>query len=176
MPRRDRFGTCVAEVLRHEGGYVDHPRDPGGCTHRGITRGTLEGWRREPVTCAEVRALTEAEARAIYRAHYWNTMQGDQVPAGIDLILFDAAVNSGRRRAVLWLQEALGGIAVDGVIGPQTLGAVRRVNDRAGVIGRACDLRLTFLRTLATWPDFGRGWSRRVAAVRQTALAMAGTA
>ncbi len=169
----DRFAACVAEVLRHEGGYVDHPRDPGGCTHRGITRRTLEGWRREPVTCADVRALTEDEARAIYRADFWNAVHGDQLPAGLDLVVFDAAVNSGRRRAVLWLQQALG-INADGMIGPQTLGAVCRPHSRAAVIARSCELRLTFLRGLATWPDFGRGWQRRVRAVRQAALTMAG--
>jgi lysozyme family protein len=173
MPRPDRFAACVAEVLRHEGGYVDHPRDPGGCTNRGITRRTLEGWRREPVTCADVRALTEAEARAIYRAHYWNTVHGDEVPAGIDLVTFDAAVNSGRRRAALWLQQALG-VTADGVIGPRTLRAARGANDRAAIIARACELRLAFLRSLDTWPHFGRGWSRRVREVRATALAMAG--
>jgi len=176
VPRPDRFAACVTEVLRHEGGYVDHPRDPGGCTNRGITRRTLEGWRREPVSCADVRALAEDEARAIYRAHYWNSVHGDALPPGLDLPVFDAAVNSGRRRAVLWLQEALGGIAVDGVIGPHTLRAARRVNDRAGMIARSCELRLTFLRGLATWPDFGRGWQRRVQAVRQAALTMAGAA
>ena len=173
MPRPDRFAACVAEVLRHEGGYVDHPRDPGGCTNRGITRRTLEGWRREPASCADVRALTEAEARAIYRVQYWNGVHGDELPAGIDLVAFDAAVNSGRRRAALWLQQALG-VTADGVIGPRTLRAARGVNDRATVIGRACDLRLAFLRSLDTWPDFGRGWSRRVREVRAAALAMAG--
>jgi lysozyme family protein len=128
MARPDRFAACVAEVLRHEGGYVDHPRDPGGCTNRGVTRRT-----------------------------------------------FDAAVNSGRRRAALWLQQALG-VTADGVIGPQTLRAARGANDRAAVISRACELRLAFLRILDTWPDFGRGWSRRVREVRAAALAMAGAA
>jgi lysozyme family protein len=175
MARPDRFAACVAEVLRHEGGYVDHPRDPGGCTNRGITRRTLEAWRRTSVTCEDVRALDEAEARAIYRAHYWNAVRGDELPAGIDLVTFDAAVNSGRRRAALWLQEALG-VTADGVIGPRTLRAARGANDRAAVITRACDLRLAFLRGLDTWPDFGRGWSRRVRAVRQAALVMAGAA
>jgi lysozyme family protein len=175
MPRPDRFAACVAEVLRHEGGYVDHPRDPGGCTNRGITRRTLEGWRREPVTCEDVRALTEAEARAICRAHYWNAVHGDELPAGIDLVTFDAAVNSGRRRAALWLQQALG-VAADGVIGPRTLRAARGANDRATIITRACDLRLAVLRGLETWPDFGRGWSRRVREVRAAALVMAGAA
>jgi lysozyme family protein len=168
---RERFLACVAEVLRHEGGYVDHPRDPGGCTNRGITRRTLEAWRRTSVTCEDVRALDEAEARAIYRAHYWNAVHGDELPAGLDLVAFDAAVNSGRRRAALWLQEALG-VPADGVIGPQTLRAARGAKDRAAVIARACELRLTFLRSLDTWSDFGRGWSRRVRAVRQAALAM----
>lgn len=173
MARPDRFPGRVTEVLRHEGGYVDHPRDPGGCTNFGITRRTLEGWRREPVTCEQLRALTPAEARAIYRAHYWNAVHGDELPAGIDLAVFDAAVNSGRRRAALWLQEALG-VATDGAIGPKTLRAARVTNDRAALIGRICDIRLAFLRGLDTWPDFGRGWSRRVRSVRTASLVMAG--
>jgi lysozyme family protein len=173
MPRPERFAACVAEVLRHEGGYADLPRDPGGCTNRGITRRTLEGWRREPVSCEDVRALTEAEARAIYRAHYWNAVHGDELPAGIDLVAFDAAVLSGRRRAALWLQQALG-VTADGVIGPRTLRAARGANDRAAVITHACRLRLDFLRGLDTWRDFGRGWSRRLGEVRAAALAMAG--
>jgi lysozyme family protein len=156
-------------------GMTDHPRDPGGCTDCGITRRTLEGWRREPVTSEDVRALTEAEARAIYRAHYWTAVHGDKLPPGVDLVVFDAAVNNGRRRAALWLQQALG-VTADGVIGPRTLRAARGANDRAAVITRACDLRLVFLRGLDTWPAFGRGWSRRVREVRAAALAMAGAA
>jgi lysozyme family protein len=171
---RDRFLACVAEVLRHEGGYVDHPHDPGGCTNRGITLRTLEAWRRTSVTCDDVRALGEAEARVIYRAHYWNAVHGDELPAGLDLVAFDAAVNSGRRRAAMWLQEALG-VTADGVIGPRTLRAARAA-DRVAVIAHACDLRLAFLRTLVTWPHFGRGWSRRVREVRQAALDMADAA
>jgi len=172
MPRLDRFAACVAEVLRHEGGYVDHLRDPGGCTNRGITRRTLEGWRREAVTCDNVRALSEAEARAIYRAHYWNAVHGDELPAGIDLAVFDAAVNSGRRRAALWLQGALA-VWPDGVIGPQTLRAARAAKDRADVIGRICNLRLAFLQGLPHWPEFRGGWSRRVQEVRAKACVVA---
>ena len=170
----DRFTHCVAEVLGHEGGYVDHARDPGGCTNRGITRLTLEGWRREPVTCADVRALTETEARAIYRAHYWNAVRGDDLPAGIDLAVFDAAVNSGRRRSVLWLQDALG-VLQDGAIGPVTLGAARACNDHEALVIRLCARRLRFLRSLDSWPSFGRGWERRVAQVQRRALAMTET-
>lgn len=171
MDAEARFAACVADVLRHEGGYVDHPADPGGCTNHGITRATLAAWRRKPVTCAAVAALDGAEARAIYRAHYWNAVRGDDLPSGLDLVVFDAAVNSGRRRAVSWLQQAVGA-EPDGAIGPRTLAAVRAVNDRPALIRRLCALRLDFLRRLPTWPDFGRGWQRRVDAVLHRALTL----
>ncbi len=167
----DRFLRCIPLILAHEGGYVDHPRDPGGCTNRGITRATLEGWRRVPTNCAAVRALGEAEARAIYRTHYWNAVRGDDLPAGLDLVLFDAAVNSGRRRSVEWVQMALG-VQADGALGPKTLGAIRRVNDLERLIIGTCSARLDFLESLSTWPVFGKGWGARVTKVRQDAIAM----
>lgn len=168
-PAELRFRACVAKVLLFEGGYVDHPKDPGGCTNLGITRATLERWRREAVDCAAVRALGVAEATAIYRAHYWNAVRGDELPAGVDLVVFDAAVNSGRRRAVEWLQEALLLNQVDGAIGPVTLGAVARHPDRAALVEAMIALRLRFLRGLRTFDTFGRGWTRRVEAVRRQA-------
>jgi lysozyme family protein len=167
----ERFAACVAEVLRHEGGFVDHPRDPGGCTNHGITLVALGAWRGGPCSRADVLALGEAEARAIYRAQFWNAVRGDDLPAGVDLAVFDAAVHSGPRRAALWLQGAVG-VERDGAIGPATLRAVRGANDRRALISGVCAARLRFLRTPDTWPDFGRGWSRRVAAVRTLALAM----
>lgn len=167
----ERFKACVGEVLRHEGGFVEHPRDPGGCTNRGITLVTLGAWRGGPCSRDDVLALGEAEARAIYRAQYWNAVRGDDLPAGADLAVFDAAVHSGPRRAALWLQAAVG-VERDGAIGPVTLRAVRGANDRRALIGAVCATRLRFLRSLDTWPDFGRGWARRVAAVRALALAM----
>jgi len=177
-PAEARFLACVAEVLRHEGGYVDHPRDPGGCTNLGVTRLTLERWRREPVACDDVRALGEAEARAIYRAHYWNAVRADQLPPGVDLCVFDAAVNSGRRRAAGWLQEALRLNRVDGAIGPVTLAAAAdAARHGAGpLIGDLCARRLAFLRSLGTWPVFGKGWTRRVEAVRREATKAAAAA
>lgn len=165
-----RFARCVAEVLRHEGGYVDHPRDPGGCTNRGITRATLESWRGVPTDCAAVRALTEAEARAIYRARYWDAVRGDELPVGVDLAVFDLAVNSGGGRAARMLQHALGAVA-DGVIGPQTM-AMLAAADPARMVDAICARRLEFLKGLPTWPVFGRGWERRVNDVRAKALDM----
>lgn len=166
-----RFAQCVREVLKHEGGYVDHPRDPGGCTNRGITRATLESWRGVPTDCAAVRALTEAEARAIYRARYWDAVRGDDLPPGVDLAVFDLAVNSGVGRAARMLQQALG-VEADGAIGPRTMVALADA-DAIGLVGAMCARRLVFLKTLPTWPIFGLGWERRVVDVRAKAVAMA---
>jgi lysozyme family protein len=165
-----RFSRCVAEVLRHEGGYVDHPKDPGGATNRGITLTTLADWRGRDVSKVEVQALTEKEAREIYRARYWNAVQGDALPAGVDLALFDFAVNSGPSRAVRTLQWQLG-VPADGAIGPVTLAAVRKVN-AARLAGDLCRARLAFLRGLPTWDTFGKGWTARVVDVERAALGM----
>ncbi len=168
-----QFRICVDEVLAREAGYVDHPRDPGGCTNLGITRATLEDWRGQPTNCADVRALQVLEARQIYRARYWNGVRGDDLPAGVNLMVFDACVNSGPSKSARWLQQAVG-VEVDGAIGPVTLAAVRRLNNAAALIERLSVIRLGFLRSLGTWPDFGRGWTNRVNGVRQIAIAMAG--
>ena len=166
-----RFAACVAVTLRWEGGYVDHPKDPGGCTNHGITRATLERWRREPTTCDDVRALAEKEARAIYRAHYWNAVQADALPDGLDLCVFDFAVNSGRRRAVQFLQRQLG-VEDDGVIGPVTLAAAAGVNDHPAFVEEYQAERLEFLHGLDGWATFGGGWLNRVQDIRKHALRM----
>ncbi len=168
-----RFRACVDEILEREGGYVNHPRDRGKCTNRGITIAVLQEWRGVPVTCADVRALTELEARQIYRARYWNAVHGDSLARGLDLMVFDGAVNSGPGRSAKWLQEALR-VEVDGAIGPMTLRAAAAVNDVSAVIRRIVHIRMAFLRRLDTWPDFGDGWTKRVRAVSDLALTMAG--
>ena len=110
----NRFETCLAHVLRHEGGYVDHPSDPGGATNMGITRKTLAHWRNvSPWTDLpklEVQKLTHGEAGLIYRALYWNACRAGDLPDGVDLAVFDFAVNSGPDRAVRTLQARLHGI------------------------------------------------------------------
>ena len=116
-----RFARCLDIVLAAEGGYVDNPLDAGGATNMGITRATLARWRgvvpASDLPKAEVRALTRAEAAAIYEARYWRRVAGPELPAGLDLALFDYAVNSGPVRAVKTLQTALGVVA-DGLVGP----------------------------------------------------------
>ena len=164
-----RFQDCLAEVLRHEGGYADHPSDPGGATNMGITIGTLSDWIGRPASKQDVRDLTQADAAGIYRAKYWQPIRGDALPPGVDLAVFDLAVNSGVGRAVKMLQGALG-VAQDGTIGPVTLAALAKAPGQATVIIDLCAARMRFLRSLKTWPTFGKGWTRRVEEVEAAAM------
>lgn len=138
---------------------------------KGITIGTYRAWKGRNVTKAELRAISDAEVASIYRANYWNAVRGDELPAGLDLLAFDPAVNSGVSRGAKWLQGALG-VTADGRIGPQTIAAAKAANATA-VIDRACDARLAWLRQLKTWRTFGKGWTRRVESVRDLAHQMA---
>lgn len=157
------FDACMAEVFSHEGGYVNHPSDPGGETNFGISK---RSYPRE-----DIRGMTKARAAEIYRRDFWNKVRGDQLPEGIDLVVFDPAVNSGVSRGAKWLQKALG-VKQDGAIGAVTISAAVVSSDSVGVIKRACAARMSFLQGLGTWGTFGRGWSRRVASVEATAVAM----
>lgn len=165
------FAKSLELALAHEGGYVDHPKDPGGATNLGITIGTLSAYRGQKVSKAEVKALTKAEASDIYRAQYWLTVKGNDLPPGLDYAVFDYAVNSGPGRAVKDLQRVLG-VAADGVIGAHTLDAIRKA-DVAATIKALCARRLAFLKSLKTWSTFGKGWQRRVNGVERDGLLMA---
>lgn len=178
----NNFDRALSLVLKHEGGYIDHPRDPGGATNMGITQRTLADWRsrhgtRHTISAEDVKALTRTEAAAIYRARYWDAIGGDDLPSGLDYAMFDFAVNSGPSRAIKFLQRAINattyfGLAVDGKIGPYTIRAAKLVAPEA-LIPTLCTLRLKWLRTLDTWRYFGRGWERRVLEVEDEALRMA---
>lgn len=165
-----RFARALDHVFRWEGGFSDDPADPGGATRFGITRATLAEWRGEAVSVADVRALGRDEAAAIYRARYWDACRCGAMPAGLDLLVFDAAVNQGAGRAVRLLQAALG-VARDGVIGPATLGAARSADARAAIVEFAAR-RMEAYGMLATFPRFGLGWSRRLMDGVAAALAM----
>lgn len=177
---RARFEICLDEVLRHEGGYFDHPSDPGGATNMGITHKTLARWRKiSPwwgLVKAEVKALDRGEAAQIYRASYWDQARCGSLPRGLDLALFDFAVNSGPDRAIRVLQAELG-VVIDGRIGPLTIAAVTTRVAAGGVsrlIDTYCTRRMGFLNGLKTFAVFGKGWTARVTSVRKTALAAAG--
>src|SRR3954454_10905388 len=161
------FEASLALVLKHEGGFSDHPADPGGATNLGITRATLARVRGRPVTVDEVRALTPREAAAIYRRFYWDPVKGDELPPGVDHAVFDCAVNAGVARAAKLLQRVLR-TPDDGVIGPGTLAALATAAP-GETIGRFSRERLSFLQRLPTWSTFGRGWNTRLAAVEREA-------
>lgn len=168
MPEAN-FAAVMEHVFAREGGYVDHPADPGGATNMGITQATLAAWRGRAVTKAEVRALTREEASDIYYQRYWRAAGCHQMPPGFDLVLMDAAVNSGPVRGVRWLQEGLG-VATDGIVGPITVEAAWKAGPDE--LRKAIDAREKFLRGLSTWSKFGRGWTRRLDEVRAAAAEM----
>ncbi|WP_420344054.1 glycoside hydrolase family 108 protein [Paenirhodobacter sp.] len=167
---KENFAACLAQVLLSEGGWSDHPADPGGATMKGITLATYRKYR-PGATKADLRAIADAEVAQIYREGYWNAVRGDDLPAGLDLVAFDAAVNSGTGRAAKWLQSAVGAVA-DGRIGAGTAAAAHaaRLPD---AIRRALQARKSFLISLSTWKTFGRGWSARLSRVEKVALTMA---
>jgi lysozyme family protein len=166
------FDACLTHTLKYEGGYVDHPADPGGATNLGITLATLRAWRDKPVSKVDVRALTKSEAGAIYRNKYWNAVRGDDLPKGVDLVVFDWGVNSGPNAAIKALQKVVG-VTPDGYIGAVTLREVAKANP-ATLIKTLCDRRGSFFQSLKTFKVFGRGWMRRVTEVRTAALKMIG--
>ncbi len=164
------FDRALAEVLKHEGGFVNHPDDPGGATNRGITIAVYRKWIDKDGTANDLKKISTAVVAHIYRKHYWNAVRGDDLPPGVDYAVFDFAVNSGVSRASKFLQAILK-VPQDGKIGPVTIAAV---NDGVpdALINQYCDRRLAFLKALRTWATFGRGWGKRVADVRAVALRM----
>ncbi len=151
----NRFETCIPRILRHEGGFVDHPRDPGGATNKGITIATYRRYINPKGTAADLKKLTQAQAVKVYKAEYWDKVSADKLPVGVDYVVADFGVNAGPGRAVKHLQRAVG-VTEDGVIGPATLAAVKRVSP-ATIVQRITDSRMQFLRKLDTWPTFGKG-------------------
>ncbi|MFG1301701.1 glycosyl hydrolase 108 family protein [Xanthobacter sp. V3C-3] len=172
---KDSFAPALAAVLRHEGGYSNHPADPGGPTMKGVIQRVYDAYRRaRNMPTRPVRQIEEDELREIYRRQYWDAVRADELPAGIDYVVFDGAVNSGPAQSAKWLQRALG-LEADGAVGEVTLAAARATAEAAPgrLVDDICDRRLAMLKALSTWPVFGRGWGRRVADVRRAGKAWA---
>ena len=168
---RETLTIALDLMFGHEGGYVNNPKDPGGATKYGITHRTLAAHRSaSSVTPAEVKALTKEEAAEIYRRSYWVQSGGDLLPVGIDFMAFDYGVNSGPAQAVKSLQRVVG-VTADGIVGGQTVAAVKAY--KGDLIGAYAAERLRFMRSLKTWPTFGRGWQNRVASVTAQARQIA---
>lgn len=167
---QDNFDSVMRVIFSSEGGYVNHPKDPGGATNMGITHKTLAAWRGSTVSRQDVRDLTKKEASDIYRAKYWDSVLGDDLPYGVDLMVMDRAVHSGPRNSIKALQNALG-VSVDGSLGPVSLGAAERC-DKHKVVDLLYLNRLAFLKRLRHWKTFGKGWNRRMDKTRHKALQM----
>jgi len=163
---KENFDKALAAVLVHEGGYVFNPKDPGGETNLGCTKAVWEEHCGHPVDTKTMKALTPADVAPLYKRKYWDKVQGDELPSGVDYVVFDAAINSGPGRAAKWLQACVG-VDPDGGIGPKTLAAVRAFNAKA-LVDDFGKRRLSFMMDLPTWPTFGKGWSRRVLEVTAT--------
>lgn len=167
---RENFDKCFKLVLEHEGKYVNDPRDPGGRTNFGVTQRAWEAYWNRSSSEEEMRKLTPNIIKPFYRAMYWDKIRGDELPAGIDYAAYDLAVNSGANRAAKYLQR-VAGVTEDGIIGPKSLEAIQKCDAKCAV-DALCAMRLDFLKRLPTFDTFGKGWSRRVAEVKDKASSM----
>jgi lysozyme family protein len=170
-----RFHVCQAITGKWEGGWSDHPDDPGGKTMYGLTDAVWQAYlKRNGKPSRPVRSATKAEVEELFRRQYWDAVRGDDLPPGIDLAVYDFGINSGPSRAIRHLQAALG-VRQDGVMGHVTLAAAREAYDRdddAAVILRIMASREAFVRGLRTWSTFGKGWTNRLRDVAQRAARM----
>ena len=171
---QSNFEICLKLMLEHEGGYVNHPSDPGGRTNLGVTQRVWEEWVGHEVDEKQMRALTPETVAPLYKRKYWDACRADELVDGVDYCVFDVAVNSGPGRAIKFLQSCVG-VTADGGFGPATLAAVKKAEeDPARLIEIYCAKRLEFLQSLKTFETFGKGWSRRVQEVKDKALKMLG--
>lgn len=151
------FDEAFHHLLGHEGGYVNHPDDPGGETNWGVTKVVARQHGYEGL----MKDMPVGVAKAVYRKSYWDAVQADDLPPAIRYAVFDAAVNSGVGTSIRWLQQAVGTTA-DGALGPKTLAAINEVNPD-GLLRRMLAKRLTAMTSMSGWPSFSKGWARRVA-------------
>jgi lysozyme family protein len=161
------FETVVHMVLEHEGGYVNHPSDPGGETKYGISK------RAYPDV--DIAELTEEDAASIYKRDYWDRIKGDDLPAGVACVVMDYAVNSGISRASKALQSVCGISNGDGIIGPASLNAVWvtvKNTSEEDVINDVTEQRQEFIRGLKIYETFGKGWERRITETQEKALGL----
>lgn len=168
---KSTYKKAMQWVARSEGGYVNHPKDPGGATNHGITQRVYDSYRRRKhAGKTTVRYITADEVAEIYRVQYADQVRYDDLPAGVDYAVLDYAINSGVRRSAKAIQRIVG-VRADGVIGNVTLAAI---DDKSPslLVKALCDQRLSFLQRLRNWRYFGRGWSRRVMFVRRNALGL----
>jgi len=169
------FDAAINHTLQEEGGYVNNPADPGGMTNLGVTKRVWEEWTGHEVDEKQMRALTKADVVPLYQRKYWNACRCSELPPGIDLCVFDTAVNSGPGRAVKILQSCLG-VPTDGAIGSVTVAAANQFKDSSLIhlIEDYCSARQAFLISLPTFGTFGKGWTARVNRLKEATTKLLG--
>ena len=175
MEFSDKFTQCINIVLNEEGGYVNNPNDNGGPTMRGITQRVYDSYRRMKGRVEiSVKSIKDEELFEIYHNQYWVPINGDALPAGLDLLMLDYSVNSGPATATKSIQYCVG-TAADGHMGSVTLSAIGdfTVDD---LIEKLCERRLQFLRSLSDYKHFWKGWETRVKRIRASSLKRCGHA
>ena len=164
---KHNWDEALRHILKYEGGYVNHPADPGGMTNLGVTKRVWEEWIGKPATEADMRALTPEMVGSLYKTRYWDAVRADDLPSGVDLCVFDCAVNAGVGRASKFLQQAVG-VTADGQIGPKTVEATT-AKPADEIVAKFCDLREAHYKSLTTFATFGKGWMNRLASVESEA-------
>jgi lysozyme family protein len=171
----NNFDACLAFVLDQEKGYVDNPQDPGGRTNLGVTQKVWEEWVGRESNEKEMRNLTKADVAPLYQRKYWNACRCDELPIGVDLCVFDTAVNSGPGRAIKLLQSCIG-VPADGAIGSVTVATITQFKGSSIIhlIDEYCSARQSYLISLPNFGTFGKGWTKRVQDCEQKATSMLG--
>ena len=168
----DRFNRALAFTLAEEGGYSNDPADSGGPTNWGITIGDLERWRRCDCSADDVRAVSRDEAAAIYHAIYWTPLRCGELRPGLDLLVFDCAVNPGQGWTARTLQ-ACAGVVPDGVLGPVTMTALDLASSDAIIMEMSSE-RADYYRSRSAFRRFGAGWLARAHRCQLAALSDVG--
>lgn len=167
---KDNFNKSLELVLKSEGGFVNHPSDPGGMTNLGVTKAVWEQWVGHPVDEKVMRNLTAEYVAPMYKKKYWDSCGCDNLAKGLDYAVFDFAVNAGPGRSIKTLQSAIGCVP-DGVIGPKTLAAIN-ASDVSKLIKSFSTEKSAYYKGLKTYPVFGKGWENRISHVEENALSM----
>ena len=163
---KDNFDECLKMLLHHEGGYVNHPSDPGGETNLGVTKKVYQEWGGTK----DMKDLTVEDVAPIYKKNYWDRCKCDDLESGVDWAVFDWAVNSGTGRSAKAIQKICGA-SQDGAIGPKTLALISKQNTEY-VIEEFGKIRQDFYESLKTFDTFGKGWTRRNKETTAKALEM----
>lgn len=176
----NNFEAALKYILVHEAGFQDDPKDTGnkladgrtGCTNLGVTQATWEAFVGHPVSKDDMRKLTKEKVSKLYKNKYWNIVHGDDLPTGLDYLMFDFAINAGPGRAIKILQEALG-VTVDGAIGNKTLTAINNAPQKE-LISEFTKAKNLYYKSCKTFPTYGKGWLNRSESAEQTAKTMVG--